>query len=60
MVHEQWPNLWENQNKVSIIITQQSLLKEKCGSENEEGEREMWQAAWGTIDGRETQKSPTN
>ena len=58
---KQWPNLWENQNKVSIIITQQSLLKEKSGSENEEVEREMWKAAWGTTDGREKHKRvPSN
>ena len=37
---KQWPNLRENQDKVYIIVTQQSLLKEKRGSKNEEGERE--------------------
>ena len=59
---KQWPNLWENQNKVSIIVTQQSLPKEKRGSENEVGERErdvkgcLGDNWWK----RETQKSPPN
>ena len=53
---KQWPNLRENQDKVYIIVTQQSLLKEKRGSKNEEGEREMCKAAWGTTDGKEKHK----